>query len=116
MEKTRVDTLRWCAATAIAVALTASTIFPAAVSANGRPRPDGQEPGPAGLGLERPTPVDQVGGDGADDEAEGLGQVDLEPDDLVEQYIKSEVDDGRQPAGDDESHHLRLEAQRATRY
>ena len=50
MEKTRVDTLRWCAATAIAVALTASTIFPAAVSANGRPRPDGQEPGPFAAG------------------------------------------------------------------
>src|ERR1700752_213539 len=67
---------------------------------------DRDEPGGAGFCLEGPSPVDQVSRDGADDEADGLGHVDLQPDGLVQQYIEPEVDDRRETTGDDEPPHL----------
>src|ERR1700730_10195209 len=63
----------------------------------------------AGRRLERPAAVDQVCGDRAGDKADRLGQVELQPDRLVQQHVEPEVDDRREPAGDHEPNHLSLE-------
>src|SRR6476661_4465342 len=72
---------------------------------------DPDEPGGAGVCLERPSPVDQVGRDGADDEADRLGQVDLQAHSLIQEHVEAKVDDRRETAGDDESPHLGLQRQ-----
>src|SRR5262245_22118843 len=78
---------------------------------DGIQRHDGDEPGGAGFRLERPAPVDQVGRDGADDEARRLSEVDLQAHRLVKEHIQAEVDDRREAAGDDEPPRLGLERQ-----
>src|SRR5882757_6805296 len=72
---------------------------------------DRDEPDGAGFCLKRPPSVDQVGGNGADNEADGLGHVDLQPDGLVQEHVQAEVHDRRETAGDDEPPDLGFERQ-----
>src|SRR5258707_3074975 len=59
---------------------------------------DRDEPGSAGVRLERPAPVDQIGGNRAGDETGGLRGVERKAK-CVQQYIEPVVHDRRETAG-----------------
>ena len=73
-----------------------------------------QETGAAGSGLKRPSPVDQVGRQGASDEPDGLCRIQRHPE-RVQADVDPVIHDRREAAGDDEPQQLGSQAQRGRR-